>query len=117
MQWSPIAKRRSLRAATISILSRSRCRGFLRRSTHSSKSEMSDRPGVDDSERLYKALQVQLRQDFVAPAASITGFADILIDETDRLKLSYADDLQRIKTAGENLQSLLTVVLRQQELP
>lgn len=78
---------------------------------------MNDASGASDSERLYRALQAQLRQDFVAPAASITGFADILIEETERQKLPYAADLQRIRTAGENLQSLLNVVLKKKELP
>ncbi len=78
---------------------------------------MNEQSRAIDSERLYKALQAQLRQDFVAPAASIAGFAEILLEETERLKLAYRTDLERIKSAGENLQLLLNFVLAQKNLP
>lgn len=78
---------------------------------------MNEHSRAGDSERLYKALQAQLRQDFVAPAASIAGFAEILLEETERLNLDYRTDLERIKVAGENLQALLNSVLSQKDLP
>ncbi len=74
-------------------------------------------PQPDESARFYKALQAQLRQDFVAPAASIAGFAEILLEESERLELSYRADLQRIRNAGESLQSLLNEVMSRAELP
>jgi class 3 adenylate cyclase len=82
---------------------------------------MNATPHADDPQeaaRLHAALRAHLRQDFVAPAAAIVGFADILLDDSGRLGLSaFAADLERIKTAGQSLQRLLNEVLSQSEGP
>lgn len=67
-----------------------------------------------DAERLHNALRAQLRQEFVAPAAAIVGFAEIVIEDAERAGLAeYQPDLDRILSAGLALQSLLDDVLRQ----
>jgi class 3 adenylate cyclase len=67
-----------------------------------------------EAERLHHALRAHLRQEFVAPAAAIIGFAEILIEDAARDGLSdYRTDLERIHAAGLALQSLLDEVLRQ----
>ena len=69
-----------------------------------------------DSEavRLHNALRAHLRQEFVAPAAAIVGFTEILLEDAARDGLSdYQPDLGRIHSAGLELQSLLDEVLRQ----
>ncbi|HWV52317.1 adenylate/guanylate cyclase domain-containing protein [Pseudorhodoplanes sp.] len=72
---------------------------------------MTDRA---DSERLHNALLAHLRQEFVAPAAAIVGFADIVIEDAEQAGLAdYRADLDRIKSAGLSLQTLLDNVLRQ----
>lgn len=71
---------------------------------------------MTDSEaaRLHNALRAHLRQEFVAPAAAIVGFADIVIEDAERAGLSgYRADLDRIRSAGLTLQALLDAVLRQ----
>jgi class 3 adenylate cyclase len=71
---------------------------------------------MTDSEaaRLHNALRAHLRQEFVAPAAAIVGFADIVIEDAARAGLSaYRADLDRIRSAGLSLQALLDEVLRQ----
>jgi class 3 adenylate cyclase len=68
-----------------------------------------------DAARLSNALRVHLRQEFVAPAAAIVGFADIVIEEANEAGLShYRADLDRIRSAGVALQTLLEEVLRQE---
>lgn len=68
-----------------------------------------------DTARLHHALRVHLRQEFVAPAAAIVGFADIVIEDADQAGLTdYRTDLDRIRSAGVALQSLLDEVLRQE---
>lgn len=70
-------------------------------------------PSDNDAARLQKALRAYLRQEFVAPAAAIVGFVDILIEDTDRASLAgYRDDLERIRGAGLSLQAQLDVALR-----
>ena len=67
-----------------------------------------------DAERLHNARRAQLRQEFVAPAAAIVGFAEIVIEDAERAGLAeYQPDLDRILSAGLALQSLLDDVLRQ----
>jgi len=71
-----------------------------------------------EAARLHNALRVHLRQEFVAPAAAIVGFADILLEDSGRLGLdSYRADLERIRTAGTSLQGFLTEVLAQGGCP
>lgn len=68
-----------------------------------------------DAARLQNALRAHLRQEFVAPAAAIVGFVDILIEDAGRADLAgYRDDLERIRGAGLSLQGLLNAVLRQE---
>jgi adenylate cyclase len=74
---------------------------------------MSDRSD-SESARLHNALRAHLRQEFVAPAAAIVGFADIVIEDAERAGLTdYAADLDRIRSAGLSLQALLDEVLQQ----
>jgi adenylate cyclase len=68
----------------------------------------------NESARLHNALRAHLRQDFVAPAAAIVGFADIVIEDAEQAGLvDYRADLDRIRSAGLSLQALLDEVLRQ----
>ena len=68
--------------------------------------------------RLHNALRVHLRQEFVAPAAAIVGFTDILLEDSERLGLrDYQADLERIRTAGASLQGFLNQVLGKTENP
>jgi adenylate cyclase len=74
---------------------------------------MTERPD-NESARLHNALRAHLRQDFVAPAAAIVGFADIVIEDAEQAGLvDYRADLDRIRSAGLSLQALLDEVLRQ----
>ncbi len=69
---------------------------------------------ADDAEKLHNALRAHLRQEFVAPAAAIVGFTEIVMEDAGRAGLSeYQADLERIHAAGLALQSLLDEVLRQ----
>jgi class 3 adenylate cyclase len=73
---------------------------------------MTGRPD-SESVRLHSALLAHLRQEFVAPAAAIVGFADIVIEDAERAGLAaYRADLDRIRSAGISLQALLDDVLR-----
>lgn len=68
-----------------------------------------------DAVRLHNALRAHLRQEFVAPAAAIVGFADIVIEDADEAGLAdYRADLERIRSAGVALQALLDEVLQQE---
>ena len=74
----------------------------------------------DESEarRLSRALRAHLRQEFVAPAAAIVGFAEIALEETEKLGLQdYRDDLERIVNAGFSLQQRLNDALGQTGIP
>ena len=67
-----------------------------------------------ESARLHNALRAHLRQEFVAPAAAIVGFADIVIEDAEQAGLGdYRADLDRIRSAGLSLQTLLDDVLKQ----
>ncbi|MET0445363.1 MAG: adenylate/guanylate cyclase domain-containing protein [Pseudorhodoplanes sp.] len=71
-------------------------------------------PAPGDAEKLHNALRAHLRQEFVAPAAAIVGFAEIVIEDAARDGLShYQTDLERIHSAGLALQSLLEQVMAQ----
>jgi class 3 adenylate cyclase len=73
---------------------------------------------AEEAARLHHALRVHLRQEFVAPAAAIVGFTDILIEDSARLGLTdYHSDLERIRTAGLSLQGFLDQVLGQSGYP
>jgi adenylate cyclase len=59
-------------------------------------------------------LLAHLRQEFVAPAAAVVGFADIVIEDAEQAGLTgYRADLDRIRSAGLSLQALLDAVLSQ----
>jgi adenylate cyclase len=74
---------------------------------------MTERPD-SESARLHNALRAHLRQEFVAPAAAIVGFADIVIEDAEQAGLAdYRADLDRIRSAGTSLQALLDEVLAQ----
>jgi class 3 adenylate cyclase len=74
---------------------------------------MTGRPD-SESARLHNALRAHLRQEFVAPAAAIVGFADIVIEDAEQANLAdYRADLDRIRSAGLSLQALLDEVLKQ----
>lgn len=66
----------------------------------------------EDERRVQRALLAHLRQEFMAPASSIAGYAEILIEEAKEQSLdSYLPDLERIAVAGRSLQTLLRSVL------
>jgi class 3 adenylate cyclase len=70
----------------------------------------------DDTRRVRHALLAHLRQEFMAPAAAIVGYTDILLEDAQRLALdTYLSDLERIRAAGRNLQALLEAVLAEPE--
>jgi adenylate cyclase len=73
---------------------------------------MTPADGSDDAKRVQRALLAHLRQEFIAPAAAIVGYADILIEDARRLSLdAYLADLERIRSAGNSLHALLQSVL------
>jgi len=81
---------------------------------------MNPPPSQDSREaaRLLAALRAHLRQEFVAPAAAIAGFAEILLEDAEELGLTaYCADLERIGAAGAALQQLLDQVLAQSDVP
>lgn len=76
------------------------------------------RKGGAEDERLRNALFVHLREEFVAPAASITGFAEMLTEDVVRLGLEcYREDLGRICEAGSALQRRLDEALERKSEP
>lgn len=79
---------------------------------------MGTRTEKSEAERIGRALQAHLREEFTAPAASITGFAEIAVEETARQGMhQYRADLSRIRDAGQNLQECLDQALAQKEIP
>jgi adenylate cyclase len=75
-------------------------------------------PDEGEAGRLSRALRAHLRQEFVSPAAAIVGFAEIALDEIDRLGLTdYREDLERIVNAGFSLQRRLNDALGQTGIP
>jgi adenylate cyclase len=70
----------------------------------------------DEAQRVQRALISHLRQEFMAPAAAIVGYVDILIEDARRLGLAaYLPDLKRIHQAGHSLHALLQSVLAQED--
>jgi len=66
----------------------------------------------DEARRVQRALLAHLRQEFIAPAAAIIGYTDILIEDARRLSLdAYLSDLERIRSAGQAMHALLQSVL------
>ena len=69
----------------------------------------------EDARRVQHALLAHLRQEFIAPAAAIVGYTEILIEDAKRLSLDgYLADLERIHSAGQSLHALLQSVLAQE---
>lgn len=67
-----------------------------------------------EARRLHNALNAHLRQEFVAPAASIVGFAEIAIEDCEQFGFAdYRADLERIRAAGHALQQRLGEALSQ----
>ena len=67
---------------------------------------------AQDAKRVQRALLAHLRQEFIAPAAAIVGYTDILIEDAQRLSLdAFLPDLKRIQSAGQSLHRLLQSVL------
>jgi adenylate cyclase len=65
-----------------------------------------------EEQRVQRAVLAHLRQEFMAPASSIAGYAEILLEEArDKSLDGYLPDLERIAAAGRSLQSLLRSVL------
>jgi adenylate cyclase len=76
---------------------------------------MTATDGREDAKRVQRALLAHLRQEFIAPAAAIVGYTDILIEDARRLSLdAYLSDLERIHSAGHSLHALLQSVLSQE---
>jgi class 3 adenylate cyclase len=76
---------------------------------------MTDQGPADDQAkpaRLERALLAHVRQEFSAPAAAIVEYARMLIADAGRFGLDQmADDLARIRTAGETLNAQVTSLL------
>ncbi len=73
---------------------------------------MTATDGSDEARRVQRALLAHLRQEFIAPAAAIVGYTEILIEDARRLSLdAYLPDLERIRSAGHALHALLQSVL------
>src|SRR3954470_10396645 len=76
---------------------------------------MTATDGREDAKRVQRALLAHLRQEFIAPAAAIVGYTEILIEDAKRLSLdAYLADLERIHSAGQSLHALLQSVLAQE---
>lgn len=76
---------------------------------------MSDQAPVGDQAklaRIERALLAHIRQEFNAPAAAIVDYARMLIADAGAFGLDHmAEDLGRIRTAGENLNALIASLL------
>ena len=73
---------------------------------------MTGHDASDDAMRVQRALLAHLRQEFIAPAAAIVGYAEILIEDARGLSFdAYLSDLERIRNAGGALHDLLQSVL------
>src|SRR5690242_19563003 len=65
-----------------------------------------------DGERERRAYYANIRQDLLAPANAIAGYADILCDEVHRLGLQDAlVDVDRIAAAAADLQRIVQTTL------
>ena len=68
--------------------------------------------GGEHARRVQRALLAHLRQEFIAPAAAIVGYTEILLEDAKHLALdAYLPDLERIRSAGSALHALLQSVL------
>ncbi len=73
---------------------------------------MTGHDASDDAMRVQRALLAHLRQEFIAPAAAIVGYTEILIEDAKGLSFdAYLSDLERIRNAGGALHTLLQSVL------
>lgn len=76
---------------------------------------MSDQAPADDKAklaRIERALLAHIRQEFNAPAAAIVDYARMLLSDASAFGLDHmADDLGRIRSAGENLNALIASLL------
>jgi adenylate cyclase len=73
---------------------------------------MNATDGGEQARRVQRALLAHLRQEFIAPAAAIVGYTEILIEDARKLALDvYLSDLERIHSAGKALHALLQTVL------
>jgi class 3 adenylate cyclase/CheY-like chemotaxis protein len=64
------------------------------------------------SERLERALIAYLRQELSAPAVTMAGFLDIIIEDARRLRLDQAlPDLERMRIASTELNALVNRVI------
>jgi adenylate cyclase len=67
---------------------------------------------ASDEERERRAQHANIRQDLLAPANAIAGYAEILAEEARRLDLRQAlPDIERITTAAAELQELVQRLL------
>src|SRR4051794_14053857 len=79
---------------------------------------MSDPEATRSQQRLDRALVAFVRQEFSAPSAAILGFAEILLEDARRQGLDdMVPDLERIRAAGAQLQSLLGELLERATRP
>jgi adenylate cyclase len=84
--------------------------------TAAAAAEPAARP--TEAERTLRAVRAHLRQEFVAPASAIVGYAEMLLDDARRLGPPEAvADLERIRTAGLALQALIGEVLASETSP
>jgi adenylate cyclase len=68
--------------------------------------------GVSD-ERLNRALTAFLRQEVQAPAAAVTDFLDIIIEDARRLQLDHLlADLDRMRTASVRLNTFVASLIQ-----
>jgi class 3 adenylate cyclase len=66
----------------------------------------------EEEQQVQRALLAHVRQEFTAPASSIAGYAEILLEEAREKALDgYIPDLERISVASRSLQALLHSVL------
>src|SRR5262249_37299972 len=74
-------------------------------------------PGVtvgdgSNNEREKRAKLADLRQEILAPADAIVGYAEILFEDARRLELSKAlPDIERLSAAAAHLQRLVRTLL------
>lgn len=65
--------------------------------------------------RLERALLAHVRQQFGAPVSAIVGLAEIMLEDVARKGLdAFADDLERILRAGQELQAMIEGLLEPQ---
>jgi class 3 adenylate cyclase len=78
----------------------------------------ADRHHAMEAERYVRAVRAHLRQEFAAPAASIVGYAEMLVEDAGRLDLAaLKPDLDRVHGAGLALQRLIADILAREADP